>query len=279
MSSVKNCFTQLKKVGIAMVHAELKRLGTKRKIPSDMEICKTHKTNLCGFISIVCYESSRSVKVKFKDTKSEVVAQSSDVRKGNVRDPMMPTVHSVGFIGVGKHSSRENKKTTKKYKVWASMIERGYSEKFKKKHPSYIDCTVAKIWHNFQNFAEWFECNQPKGSDCQLDKDLLVFDNKLYSPATCVFLPRWLNTFTLSSEARTGKYPLGVSWHKSVGAFSSNCRKEGGLIHLGYYQTPEKAHEAWLSYKLTLAFTRKPEMDKIDLRIYPNVVQIIKEAR
>jgi hypothetical protein len=47
---------------------------------------------------------------------------------------------------------------------------------------------------------------------------------------------------------------------------------------LGNYQTPEKAHEVWLNYKLALALARKPEMDLINPRIYQNVIQIIKEA-
>lgn len=37
-------------------------------------------------------------------------------------------------------------------------------------------------------------------------------------------------------------------------------------------------HTAWLNRKLEIALELKPEMDEIDLRIYPNVIGIIKST-
>ena len=40
-----------------------------------------------------------------------------------------------------------------------------------------------------------------------LDKDLLVCNNKVYSPETCVFVPREINQFLTKSNNSRGKYP------------------------------------------------------------------------
>ena len=49
--------------------------------------------------------------------------------------------------------------------------------------------------------------------------------------------------------------------------------------HLGYFDTPEAAHAAWLKRKLELALELKPKMDEIDLRIYPRVIEIINNSK
>lgn len=46
--------------------------------------------------------------------------------------------------------------------------------------------------------------------------------------------------------------------------------------NLGYFDNELDAHSAWLTRKLEIALDLKPEMDEIDLRIYLNVVEIIK---
>ncbi len=45
---------------------------------------------------------------------------------------------------------------------------------------------------------------------------------------------------------------LGVYWHKHVRKFQTSIRTCGKLIHLGYYTTPEEAHQAYLTAKRQL---------------------------
>ena len=45
---------------------------------------------------------------------------------------------------------------------------------------------------------------------------------------------------------------LGVYWHKHVQKFQTSIRTSGKLIHLGYYTTPEEAHQAYLTAKRRL---------------------------
>lgn len=95
------------------------------------------------------------------------------------------------------------------YKTWAEMLRRGYSEYEKLRHPSYKDVSVCAEWHRFSTFKAWMEVQPWQGND--LDKDILLKDNSIYSPATCVFVPSYINTLLVTSKSIRGNWPLGVS--------------------------------------------------------------------
>ena len=62
------------------------------------------------------------------------------------------------------------------------MIRRCYADL--ENCSSYKDVIVCKEWHNFQNFAKWYEDNYYQFRDeiMQVDKDILKHGNKEYSP-------------------------------------------------------------------------------------------------
>ena len=164
------------------------------------------------------------------------------------------------------------------YIAWFAMMQRGYDPKYHVMHPTYSDVTVCKEWHSFRAFREWWLNNYREGFS--LDKDLLVISNREYSPWSCLYIPQWLNKFTTDSGAARGEFPIGVCLDKRSGKYQSYCNNPitGKRHSLGYFTTPEAAHDAWLQYKLELADQLKPEMDAIDPRIYNNVVTIIRAA-
>ena len=164
------------------------------------------------------------------------------------------------------------------YRAWVDMLKRAYDPKFHAVKPTYSDVTVCSEWHYFSAFRQWWLNNYR--DDGQLDKDLLAAGNREYAPDACVYVPRWLNNFTIDSGALRGEFPIGVSIRKQAGKYRSRCRNPitGKLCYLGCFTTPEEAHEAWLNYKLALADQLKPAMDAIDKRIHHNVVTIIKAA-
>lgn len=133
------------------------------------------------------------------------------------------------------------------------MLSRCYSEECQAKHPTYIGCSVAQEWLTFSAFRAWV-VTQPWGGK-QLDKDIIVPGNKVYSPETCVFVTGALNTFLCDNGAARGEWPLGVDWHKQNGKFDSRCSNPftGKREHLGYFDNPQAAHEAWRSRKHELA--------------------------
>ena len=161
------------------------------------------------------------------------------------------------------------------YDAWCGMLKRAYNRKYQVTHPTYSDVTVCKDWHSFVAFREWWLNNHRE--DCQLDKDLLTPGNKEYSPDTCIYVPRWLNSFLNGHEASRGELPIGVCLSKPTGKYTAKCNNPitGKNHHLGSFNAPEEANEAWLDYKLSIADRLKKEMDYIDPRIYNNVLAII----
>lgn len=150
------------------------------------------------------------------------------------------------------------------HSTWRNMLERCYSGKLHLKHPTYIGCTLAPEWYSFMTFREWWL--QHYRDNWQLDKDLLVSGNKLYSPSTCIFIPQWLNLFTTSRQCARGLYPLGVSLdtRQKTKPYQATCANNAGKrVNLGQYATPEEAHQAWLNYKLSIVDARSAELEAI----------------
>lgn len=137
------------------------------------------------------------------------------------------------------------------YSRWMNMLKRCYSKIFHKKHPSYIGCTVCEEWLLFSNFRSWLELQD--WFDKELDKDLLIKGNKVYSPSTCILISSQVNTFLNERFVDRGEYPIGVSFHKASGKFQAQCRVNGKSLGLGLYKNPDDAHKAWLKKKREIA--------------------------
>lgn len=139
------------------------------------------------------------------------------------------------------------------YSAWTSMLKRCYSAKYQERCPTYKGCSVAEEWLTFSNFKTWMMTQD--WQDNQLDKDLLVKGNKIYSPETCVFVSGMVNKFTTDSGATRGEWLIGVSWHKPTEKFRAGCCDPFSLEqeHLGLFTYEQEAHEAWLKRKLELA--------------------------
>jgi len=98
-------------------------------------------------------------------------------------------------------------------------------------------------------FRAWMITQDWEGKS--LDKDILFYDNKEYSPEKCVFVSKELNSFFTDSASMRGNYPIGVSFHAKTGKFQSNCKNPltNRKVYLGLHETPESAHLAWRDAK------------------------------
>jgi len=139
------------------------------------------------------------------------------------------------------------------YKKWFSMIVRCYSKKHHEKYKSYKGCTVCEEWLTFSNFKSWMEQQDWHGNE--LDKDILHYGNKIYSPEKCLFVTKVVNNFFAENRENRGDYMIGVSYHKSSGKLRSTCsnpitRKSE---HIGLFDCEMSAHMAWRKRKLELA--------------------------
>lgn len=127
------------------------------------------------------------------------------------------------------------------YITWKSMLCRGYDPIYKTKYPTYEDCTVCKEWLSFMVFKIWMTEQDWVGKE--LDKDLIVPGNKIYSPSTCCFLSRGLNGAIVDVTIDNGLLQ-GVRRRK--GGFYASARVWGKTISLGLYQTEIEAGRAYL---------------------------------
>ena len=163
------------------------------------------------------------------------------------------------------------------YDAWKGILTRCYSAKHHRRRPTYIGVKVCEEWLGFMAFRKWWVENHVDG--WQLDKDLLS-DNRIYSPETCIFVPSWLNHFTIDCGAARGEWPIGVYFDRRRRKFESRCRHPFGKKELrGRFSTPDEAHAAWLARKLEIAHELKHLMDDIDARIFPRVIEIISRSK
>lgn len=126
--------------------------------------------------------------------------------------------------------------------TWSQMLLRCYSETTRHKFPTYVDVTVCEEWHKFSNFKKWFDENYVDGY--ALDKDIIIKGNKVYSPETCCFVPREINTIFTKNNSMRGDLPIGVKHNNKK--FSASFGKRGRECFIGTFETPL---EAFLAYK------------------------------
>lgn len=205
-------------------------------------------------MKIISYKDANHIIVEFQDKyRAKVHAAYREFKKGNVKNPYDKTVFNIGYLGEGKHKVKENGEITKIYTCWRNILMRCYDPYKLNKYPTYRDCIVCEEWHNFQNFAQWYEENyyEIEGEKMCLDKDILVKGNKIYSPTTCIFVTQRINNLIVKSDASRGKYPIGVRWHKENNKFEAKCsivdKEDNKTIYLGLYDTSK---EAFSSYKI-----------------------------
>ena len=235
------------------------------------KVCKSLNS---GDFKILKYNDARNVEIQFVNTGFETSVQLTNLRNGNVKDRLTPSVFGVGVLGT-KYPSKVNGVQTKEYVLWCHMLTRCYSDEFKKKQPTYEGCEVSDKFKSYEYFYEWCHSqigfdNDGNGNPFQLDKDLLVKGNKIYSESTCVFLPREINQLLTRREASRGKHLIGVYWNKTNKAFRAMVNKNKGKQEcLGYFKTEIEAFNAYKQAKESFIKEQANEWrGKIDERAY-----------
>ena len=213
-------------------------------------IGKVCKSKSSGDFKIVKYNDAKDVEIQFLNTGYETVAKLNHIKSGEIKDPHSPSVCGVGVVGT-KYPVSEGGIHTKDYVLWKSMLQRCYSTVYKKKYPTYIDCEVSDNFKSYEYFYEW--CNEQIGfgvDGFELDKDLLVKGNKVYSESTCVFIPKEINSLLIKCTASRGEHLIGVYWSKTANAFKAMVRKnKGKQEYLGLFNTEIEAFNAYKQVK------------------------------
>lgn len=155
---------------------------------------------------------------------------------------------------------------TKAHGLWSKIERRTQAGGlFQRSNPAYIGAKNG--FADFQEFAEWCQF-QPgyleideNGNSWEIDKDILVKGNKVYSPVNCCFVPRRINSLFTSCRSARGDLPLGVSLVKRTGNYRAYCNSGGSLKHLGMYDCPLDAHRAWQEEKIHVISLAAREYD------------------
>ena len=143
---------------------------------------------------------------------------------------------------------RGQQNVCKYYKTWESMLRRCYYWRNLIVQPTYLHATVCPEWLTFSCFKAWMSEQDWEGK-C-LDKDLLDWENKVYSPETCLFInPDINNLLNLKRNAR-GPYPLGVYWHKASKKYAAQIVMFAKKKHLGLFDDFMDAHHKYQHEKL-----------------------------
>lgn len=153
-------------------------------------------TNKIGLtVEVIEYINSSNIIIKFIKTGYIAKSYYHGLRNGYFKDNLHPSLCGVGYFGKGEHSG-----SCKKHKCWTNMMLRCYYKTNKIDN----DSSVCESWHDYQVFAKWYEENYVKSF--QLDKDLKIYKNKIYSPDTCVFVPNKINSL----------FPVKISHNKNL---------------------------------------------------------------
>lgn len=198
-----------------------------------------------GECEVIKYNNSYDVEVRFKDSGYVKSFQSSHIVRGLISDPNYPRHLGVGYLGVGKYSYKEHKEA---YIAWRGAIVRGYCNTYKKNRLTYKDCTVCEEWHNFQNYADWHVNHHSYGKGYDLDKDLLVKGNKVYSPETCTLLPNYINKLISTNYKKDGGLPIGVTLC-TTGKYKARLNNKDGNKYLGAFTDLETAAKVYAEEK------------------------------
>lgn len=129
------------------------------------------------------------------------------------------------------------------YGTWKRMVERCYAPSMLKRNPTYAGDTVCTEWLTFSNFKAWMEMQPWEGME--IDKDLLVSGNTVYSPETSCFVPKKINLLLSTSDGKRGNFALGVCMHSQ----SRHKYQARSKVYIGLFDTEQSAHNAWQKQK------------------------------
>lgn len=170
----------------------------------------------------------------------------------------------IGYFGQGPFHAFN----TKAHAYWHRMLERAYSSTYKEKHPTYEEVSVCEEWHNYQTFAAWVTERKQYGRyDFNLDKDLKIPGNKVYSPEACSLVPQRINKLTVA-KSKQRELPQGVTM--SGLNYIARCRSVLGTeTYLGTFTTAKEASDAYKAFKKkTIIETANMYREDLDEDVY-----------
>ena len=236
------------------------------------------RSNNCGVFEVLSNTREDNKRlVKFLNTGFEYFVDSSSIHKGEVKDYSLPSVFGIGVTGTPNIDECDKQC----YIIWCSMLKRCYYEKpdTRRNFNTYSQSIVSENFKHFKHFRSWckdqigFESKDDAGKTFQLDKDILIKGNKIYSEDTCCFVPAEINSiFTLRKNGR-GNNPLGVYFNTKLLKYSASLSRNGNSKYLGLYEDKNSAFNAYKQAKeCYIRETANKWRDQIDSRVYEALI-------
>ena len=168
------------------------------------------------------------------------------------------------------------------YKHWKRLCNRAI---YKDGRLAYQDVQVCQEWYDFFNFEKWFEENYYEIPNCrmELDKDILIKNNKVYQPNACCFVPQEINSLLISKNLKTIKHhfdkntspanqelPVGVTWCNDKNKYRASLNLGKGVVkNLGRFNTVQEAFECYKQAKENrIKEVANQDKDNLPLYIY-----------
>ena len=194
----------------------------------------------------VQYINNKDVLVEFNDDyRFQYHTTYINFKNGRLTNPYDKSIYRIGFIGIGDYDSKHIS-----YPAWFNMIKRCYKKQKSYDDESYDDCIVDKEWHNFQNFAKWYEENMYVCDErLVIDKDIKLHGNRMYSKEYCMLLQEKINLLFIKEKARRGDLPMGVHFHKERDNYVAMCSVDGKTKYIGSYSNPQIAFNHYKEFK------------------------------
>ena len=134
---------------------------------------------------------------------------SGHIRNGEVKDNYSPSVFGVGCLGEAEGYAKRNE-SRRLYYTWRGMLRRCYDKTYSK-YQWYggRGVTVCERWHRLDYFIEdivklpGYDAKAFEAGLIELDKDIIDYEKKEYSPETC----------SLVTHAANNRIALMRRWH------------------------------------------------------------------
>lgn len=197
-----------------------------------------------GEYKIIDYQGAKKVTVEFESGYINTTSYYNVKNGKGFRDRFKMTKALIGDVNTLNMSKSDIKKA---YGLWCGVLARSSNVENSKVHHRYQDVICGEDFLTFVNFAKW--CDKQEGfrkKGYELDKDIIKKGNRVYTGEFCCFVPRYINTLILTSNAKRGELPLGVSEQRSGYTVKVSRPKIGEKRYVGFYKD---YREAFLKYK------------------------------
>ena len=170
----------------------------------------------------------------------------NESRKKKRLDHALKKTGKVFGVGINDYYESSIKQGEAKvaYQTWTRMLQRCYDKNYIKKQNKRTITSVCKEWLYFSNFKKWFDdpVNGYRHGYC-LDKDLIVNGNTIYSPDTCCFLPKEINSLFRRKAFDSKSNIVGV--RKQVNKYVVICNGK----YMGTFDSEREAFEVFKENK------------------------------